>query len=322
MAEALGRIRWLTGATTSVGTRNTDGKGGKSQPQPSQSSSKTTRRKGKGTLPRTTEAEGKGESITESPGADDKADPDLCEHCKEDVWRGDIMVWCEHCEKWLCCECQDIDKGMLEAMSKYKSLHWFCIKCETQATVQAKVKVSKELNTDQMPCVMNSILDRLDEMERKMEANGDRAGKRADTLEKKLKLTEENTGMLVKSIEKYHADTNKLAAEVPQTLTKQWTDLFEQKEKGDSGKDVTDIVKKAITEHRLHKRQTEAREQNLIIYSAEEGLAEGLKTLRRGRDRILNYFEDSALNHLGWGKLLPRISLDLGRPRLLRNQGQ
>ena len=113
-------------------------------------------------------------------------------------------------------------------MSKYKSLHWFCIKCETQATVQAKVKVSKELNTDQMPCVMNSILDRLDEMERKMEVNGDRAGKRSDTLEKKLKLTE-NTGMLVKSIEKYHVDTNKLAAEVPQTLTKKWTDLFKQK---------------------------------------------------------------------------------------------
>ena len=87
MAEALGRIRRLTGAT-SVATGNTDGKGGKSQPQPSQSSSKTTRKKGKGTLPRTTEAEGKGESITES-----------------------------------CCECQDIDKGMLEAMLKYKSLH-------------------------------------------------------------------------------------------------------------------------------------------------------------------------------------------------------
>ena len=68
----------------------------------------------------------------------------------------DIVVQCEKCNLWLCCDCQSISPSMLNAIKQFQSLHWFCKSCEPSIT---KILNSVPENTNK------SVEHRLQSME-------------------------------------------------------------------------------------------------------------------------------------------------------------
>ena len=105
-----------------------------------------------------------------------------CDKCTESV---DHLIQCEKCETWYCDSCENVPTQVMEIISEYRQLHWFCKICETQighnAYEQLAVKsVSPEGFTKQLSEVqaqvqrlvdhVNTQLDnRLKEFETKME---------------------------------------------------------------------------------------------------------------------------------------------------------
>jgi len=41
-----------------------------------------------------------------------------------------MLIHCEKCESWLCCDCQSISPNMLKAIQQFKSLYWLFKVCE------------------------------------------------------------------------------------------------------------------------------------------------------------------------------------------------
>ena len=76
-----------------------------------------------------------------------------CENCKSE---NDLLVQCEKCNLWLCCDCQSISPNMLNAIKQFQSLHWFCKSCEPSIT---KILNSVPENTNK------SVEHRLQSME-------------------------------------------------------------------------------------------------------------------------------------------------------------
>ena len=70
-------------------------------------------------------------------------DPYPCDACRNLV-REDIMIQCEMCDRWLCCECQGISPDLASAIHRFKNLHWYCMSCEAVAVTLIKTKGSEE----------------------------------------------------------------------------------------------------------------------------------------------------------------------------------
>ena len=52
-----------------------------------------------------------------------------CDKCTESV---DHLIQCEKCESWYCSSCENVPTQVIEIISEYRQLHWFCKTCETQ----------------------------------------------------------------------------------------------------------------------------------------------------------------------------------------------
>ena len=52
-----------------------------------------------------------------------------CDKCTESV---DHLIQCENCETWYCSSCEKVPTQVMEIISGYRQLHWFCGTCETQ----------------------------------------------------------------------------------------------------------------------------------------------------------------------------------------------
>ena len=52
-----------------------------------------------------------------------------CDKCTESV---DHLSQCENCETWYCSSCEKVPTQVMEIISGYRQLHWFCGTCETQ----------------------------------------------------------------------------------------------------------------------------------------------------------------------------------------------
>ena len=52
-----------------------------------------------------------------------------CDKCTELV---DHLIQCENCETWYCRSCEKVPTQVMEIISGYRQLHWFCGTCETQ----------------------------------------------------------------------------------------------------------------------------------------------------------------------------------------------
>ena len=95
-------------------------------------SSRQTRKGSKSTF--TTTRSGKTNEVDSTPDYP-------CDQCSQ---VGDPLIQCESCEKWLCCKCQQVPKGMLTAIQKWPHLHWYCMECEAISTLRVKVSTTSE----------------------------------------------------------------------------------------------------------------------------------------------------------------------------------
>jgi hypothetical protein len=59
-----------------------------------------------------------------------------CDQCSE-VNPG-YMVECEHCDRWLCLKCADLDEPSYTFLKNKTSVHWYCLACTKQAVSAVK----------------------------------------------------------------------------------------------------------------------------------------------------------------------------------------
>ena len=97
--------------------------------------------------------------LTVTRADDDAEDNCTCSQCSKSV---EQMLECECCEQWYCCACQNVGDKMFAVLDEFKSLHWFCAKCEPTILQRPKDATSPQVNPQGQQCEIESRLKALE----------------------------------------------------------------------------------------------------------------------------------------------------------------
>ena len=82
------------------------------------------------------------ESVLSS--SDSEEDNYPCDKCGKA--ESEYLIQCERCNQWVCTTCGNTEAEMINLLSKWKQLHWFCSSCETIALGAVKDSSSNSSN--------------------------------------------------------------------------------------------------------------------------------------------------------------------------------
>ena len=97
--------------------------------------------------------------LTVTRADDDAEDNCTCSQCSKSV---EQLLECECCEQWYCCACQNVCDKMFAVLHEFKSLHWFCAKCEPTILRRPKDATSLQVNPQGQQCEIESRLKALE----------------------------------------------------------------------------------------------------------------------------------------------------------------
>jgi len=72
------------------------------------------------------------------------------------------MLECECCEQWFRCTCQNVCDKLFAVLCEFKSLHWFCVKCEPTIPRRSKDVVPPQVNLQGQHSELESRLKALE----------------------------------------------------------------------------------------------------------------------------------------------------------------
>ncbi|KAI8501333.1 hypothetical protein Bbelb_206040 [Branchiostoma belcheri] len=72
------------------------------------------------------------------PAIEDEVGRNVNGECDDRRHGENDQIECERCLKWMCAPCMKMPKAMLNALIKYRSLHWYCPTCEPLAVDGAR----------------------------------------------------------------------------------------------------------------------------------------------------------------------------------------
>jgi len=140
---------------------------------------------------------------------DDQIECSTCAEVFTD--KDDELLECERCSSWYCTECLSMSAEVYKVMVERKDLHWFCASCEKQAITA--VKCDKEIE-EKCAAYMNSITDKLGNMEKKLDDKADKSA--VDDLDARIKSLESE-----KAEDNSKKDTGSKSETIAQTIEEQ-----------------------------------------------------------------------------------------------------
>jgi len=89
---------------------------------------------------------------------EDAEDNYKCSQCSKSA---EQLLECESCEQWFCCTCQNVCDKLFIVLCEYKSLHWFCAKCEPNLLRCSKDATPSQVNQQGQRCELEHHLTAL-----------------------------------------------------------------------------------------------------------------------------------------------------------------
>ena len=97
--------------------------------------------------------------MTGTHSDEDTEDNYKCSQCSKSM---EQMLECECCEQWFCCTCQNVCDKLFAVLCEFKSLHWFCVKCEPTILRHSKDAVPPQVNLQGQHSELESRLKALE----------------------------------------------------------------------------------------------------------------------------------------------------------------
>jgi len=103
-------------------------------------------------------------SIKQMTGTRSDKDTEDNYNCSQCSKSAEQMLECECCEQWFCCysTCQNVFNKLFAVLREFKSLHWFCVKCEPTILRHSKDAVSPQVNLQGQHSELESHLKALE----------------------------------------------------------------------------------------------------------------------------------------------------------------
>lgn len=165
---------------------------------------------------------------------------DNCGKCRKTVSNTDTALQCEMCEKWFHVSCESIQLELYKMLQKFNSQMWFCSTCKTE------VKRNNE---------------KIRELEKKNEL-----------MESKVKILEENWGILRKEI-------------LEEAVAKVKTEV---------GEDLVKRTAKYVMEQMKEDNERDKKKENIIMYNVEESKMENIdERIKEDAKRVCDIYDNS-----------------------------
>ena len=119
--------------------------------------------------------------------------PYPCSKCSKNCTDENSCVQCELCFEWSHTVCLDISAESYKLLKSLTGSRWFCSRCDSKLDTIMEKAISIEVETKALKTEVNSVKDRLDIVERKLEGSvhkeiGTALNERTDIERRKLNL--------------------------------------------------------------------------------------------------------------------------------------
>ena len=102
----------------------------------------------------------------------DENEAAACKLCQKNLTEASHAIKCEHCTKWICQSCANLDNDEYRFLTNRPQFHWYCTPCESDA-IQAVQ--NDALIEERCQEFLSKYEKRLDDIEEKMDTKADKS---------------------------------------------------------------------------------------------------------------------------------------------------